>query len=263
MSDKITAALQTHPELGIARDVFLAYLARTGADVDALDAEALAELCLACGCSAGNDEALRLFEARYLSGVGAALAHMRLSPDAVDEVRQRVRQKLLVADGDHPKLDAYAGRGRLRGLIQVVAVREAISLLRKDKPLGSDASLAALPSHDLDPELRYLKAHYRAAFSSAFERAVRALTSRERNFLRLQAHAGLTVEQIATMYGVHRATATRWLTKIREQLLRDTRKGLATDLEISAAELESVMKLIGDNLDISVHRILETIGDHG
>jgi RNA polymerase sigma-70 factor (ECF subfamily) len=168
---------------------------------------------------------------------------------------------LVAKAGGHPKLDQYAAGGRLRGLVQVVAVREAISLLRKHKRAPHDDDLTALASPEHDPELRYLAAQYRAAFSQAFEAAVRKLTSRERNFLRLQSQAGMNVEQIAAMYNVHRATATRWLTKIREQLLAETQRGLAAELAISTRELESVMRLIQDNLDISVQRMLQTINE--
>jgi RNA polymerase sigma-70 factor (ECF subfamily) len=220
------------------------------------------EVDLALACSQGDAAALARFEASYLDTIPAALAHMQLSADMVDEVRQRVRHKLLVAEeGEPTKLEGYAGQGRLRGLIQIVAVRTAISMLRKTKREVGGVDLTAMPSPAGDPELRYLEKRYRGAFREAFEQAVRALTSRERNFLRLQVHAGLTVDQIGNMYGVHRATATRWLTKIRTQLLKDTRAHMGAALGASSEELDSVMNLIQSRLDVSVHRMLETVNE--
>ena len=104
-----------------------------------------------------------------------------------------------------------------------------------------------------------MKERYRAAFRVAFEQAVRRLSSRERNILRLQLDAGLTVEQIGEVYGVHRATATRWLTKIRDQLMSDTRRELGERVGVSSSELDGVMELIQSRLDVSVRRMLETI----
>ena len=69
---------------------------------------------------------------------------------------------------------------------------------------------------------------------------------------------GLTVDQVGEVYGVHRATATRWLAKIRAQVLADTRGELAQELSVPARELESIMQLVQSRLDVSVQRLLET-----
>ena len=195
--DAIDEAMQAWPGVRVDRSQFERYLeGRQDGD--------LAERYLACAVAAGDDRALALFDEHYLDKLPAALAHMQLSADMLEEVGQRVRHKLIV-DG---KLDGYAGKGRLGGLVQVVAVRLAIDMLRKAKrEVGADRLDDLSSPHD--PELRFLKEKYRVVFSSAFERAIADLTSRERNFLRLQVHGGLTVEQIGKMYGVHRATATR------------------------------------------------------
>lgn len=258
--EAIERAGRAWPELTIDPDEFSAYATRCVEAPDDLDDEALAELFLACGCSRGDAAALALLEAKYLDVVPAALAHMKLGPETIDEVRQLVRHKLLVAEpGKTPKLDTYAGRGKLRGLVQVVAVRTAISLLRKSKGhrMTSDG-LAELPDAGHDAELSYMKEKYRAAFKAAFASALTSLTSRERNFLRLHHFGGLTVEQVGEVYGVHRATATRWLAKIRESLMSVTREQLGADLGVDKSELDSVMALIQSRLDVSVERLLSS-----
>ena len=251
-------AARAWPELSLDRDAFANYVAQRFEAPAELDDTALSELFITCACLRGDNTALTLFDARYLDGVPAALAHMKLGAEEVDEVRQLVRHKLLVAEaGDVPKLDTYAGRGKLRGLIQVVAVRTAISLLRKNKKhrLTSDG-LSELPDGGHDPELTYLKAKYRAAFKRAFAEALGELTSRERNFLRLHHFGGLSVEQVGDVYGVHRATATRWLAKIRASLMSATQQRLGEDLAIDRDELDSLMALIQSRLDVSVQRLL-------
>lgn len=256
--DAIAAATRRWPGLIVDADEVRAYAARCG--VAGPSAEALEELVLSARCSAGDPTALALFDACYLDAVPAALAHMKLGPERVDEIRQLVRHKLLVAEpSGAPKLDSYAGQGRLRGLVKVVAVRTAISSIRKEKGHVGDAALEQVADAAHDPELGYMKQRYRAAFRVAFERAIRGLTSRQRNILRLQLDAGLTVEQIGEVYGVHRATATRWLTKIRERLLSETRRELGEQVGASPRELDGVMELIQSRLDVSVRRMLETV----
>lgn len=257
--EAITRAADAWPELTLDHDDFAAYAAAVDAPAD-LDDEALAELYLACGCSRGDATALALFEARYLAVVPAALAHMRLGTATLDDVRQLVRHKLLVAEpGQAPKLDGYAGRGKLRGLIGVVAVRTAISLLRKgQRHAATGDGLEDLPAAGHDPELRFMKEKYRAAFKRAFERALGELESRDRNFLRLHHFGGLTVEQVGDVYGVHRATATRWLAKIRGALMAATQKHLGAELDVAPGELASLMGLIQSRLEVSVERLLES-----
>ena len=256
--DAIGDAATRWPGLDVTPSDVRQYAERCG--VSAPSPEALAELVLASRCSAGDPTGLALFDAHYLDAVPAALAHMKLGPAQVDEIRQRVRTKLLVAEPERPpRLDDYAGQGRLRGLAKVIAVRMAISAIRKVEGHAGEAPLERLADAAHDPELRYMKERYRAAFRVAFEQAVRALSSRQRNILRLQLDAGLTVEQIGEVYGVHRATATRWLTKIREQLMTNTRRGLGERVGASPSELDDVMELIQSRLDVSVRRMLETV----
>jgi len=188
---------------------------------------------------------------------------MKLDPSTVDEVRQLVRHKLLVAEpGKAAKVDDYAGKGKLVGLVKVVAVRTALDLLRKHKREAPAASydLARLPTPEKDPELQFIKASYRVEFSNAFEQAVRSLTSRERNMLRMHQLNGVTLEQLAEMYDVHRATVVRWLAKARASILSQTKKNLRTKLKLGPDELDSMMEMLQSRFDVSVERIMQTLG---
>ncbi len=225
--------------------------------VEALAPEAIEELALGLACARGDDAALRRLEARYFDGVHAALHAMKLAPSLRDEVVQEVRRKLLV--GDPPKIAGYAGRGSLRGLLKVTATRTAISMLRKagrEAP-GDDAVLDGASGLD-DPELAYLKERYRGIFREAFEEAVASLEPHERNLLRLHFLRKVTLEALATMYGVHRATIVRQLARIRETIERATERGLREKLGAERREVESVMDLIRSRFDVSVERLLES-----
>jgi RNA polymerase sigma-70 factor (ECF subfamily) len=55
---------------------------------------------------------------------------------------------------------------------------------------------------------------------------------------------------------VHRVTITRWLNRIKENLLEETRFGLAARLAVSGEELESIMRLIQSQLHVSIRGML-------
>ncbi len=260
----VRAASLRWPSLRIAEEELAAALAALPESVHALSDEAVAELALALACARGEAPALALFEGEYFRGAEAALASMKLDADVRDEVRQEVRRKLLVAEGGVPKIVGYAGRGTLHGLVKVVATRTALSLLRRrgvESP-GDEALLDV--EGEADPELSFLKAHYRAAFRAAFEEAVHALAPRERNLLRLHFLRNVTLEALAAMYGVHRATIVRQLAKIRDELDRLTRKGLRERLGgADAREIAEVMELVRSRFDVSVERLLRTMESTG
>lgn len=211
-------------------------------------------LAFARDCARGDRAALDRFERDYLAGLPAALAHMKLPAALVDEVVQQTRVKLLT--GDPPPLVGYVGHGNLRGLVQVVATRFALDHLRAAGRLAPDDGTADLAAIDDDPELAYLKAHYRDAWKAAFTAAALALEPRDRNLLRLHHLSGVTLDALAAMYAVHRATAVRWLADARAKLLSGTRTRLASDLSVSDAELDSIIALIDSRLDASVARLL-------
>jgi RNA polymerase sigma-70 factor (ECF subfamily) len=251
------------PGVAVPHEAVVRQLASRAGDggLDALDDAGVIELALACACAEQDPRALAIVEERYMSVVGPALAHMALDAATVEDVAQTVRDKLLVADaGGEIKLLRYAGRGTLAGLVKVTAVRTAISVLRKQRGVASPTEeLERLAAPTEDPELHFLKAHYREAFRSAFARAVGLLDGRERNVLRLHLLGGMTLEQVARMYGIDRSTVVRLLQKVRSKLFTHTRKALREDLEIERAELDSVLALIRSRFEVSLGRLLETI----
>lgn len=252
------------PDVRIERGVFVAYLRRRVRrdELDSLDPAALVELYLVAALREGKHAAQAVFEARYVASLGSRIGTIRLSDADLDEVKQRARAKLLVPDeAGVLRIEEYAGRGRLAGLVRVVVTREALTLKRRtqrEDPL-QEGDLAEPMADAWDPGIEVLKGKARAAFREAFSAAVRRLTPRERNLLRLHLLGGVTLESLAAMYGVHRATVVRWLAAARGTVLDETRKGLGASLRVRGPELESIMEAIRGSLDLSVERLLATL----
>ncbi len=234
-------------------------LAAAGAkDPPSLSIAGVTEVHLAIACARGDNVAVAAFDRAYLEVVPIALAGMKLPAATVEDVRSMVRDKLLLAEGDRqPRILEYAGRGKLRGLVQVTATRTAIDRIRLEE------REAELPARELaastDVALSLIKAQYRAAFSAGFAHAVASASRRDRNLLRLHFLGGVTLEQLAQMYSVHRATVVRWLAAAREAVFAATRDHVAGQIDAPADELDEMFELVKSRVELSVERLLASI----
>jgi RNA polymerase sigma-70 factor (ECF subfamily) len=217
------------------------------------------DLYLACACAAGNRAALAAFETHFLADIRRHISLVHAQATFLDDVRQRVREELLVAkDGRAPKIANFSGQGPLAGWLRVVAVRTALTMRRGRAASGSDADVDELDvaSETVDPELDYLKARCRAEFKDAFVSAVATLAKEERTALRLHYLDGLTLEETASLQGVSRATVGRSLARARDLIVRETQRLLLARLGLDQRSYESVLRLVQSQLDVSMHRYL-------
>jgi RNA polymerase sigma-70 factor (ECF subfamily) len=173
---------------------------------------------------------------------------------AVDELRQAVRERLLV--GDPPRLAQYDGTGPLAAWLRAVASRVASNLARataKEELVSAvpEASLAAPTA-----ELALLRGQYRAHFREAFAGALAALEASERTVLRLHTLDGLSLASIGAMFHRDASSVSRWLAKIRAQLLAETRRRLGARLSLQGSELESLMRVADSELTMSLSGLL-------
>src|SRR5206468_2926429 len=92
--------------------------------------------------------------------------------------------------------------------------------------------LLGVPAAVDDPELAHLRKRYAKDFKAAFEGALLELSVEDRNLLRLSLVDGLSIDEIGSIFGFHRATAARRLTKCREAVQERTRKMLVDRLKL-------------------------------
>ena len=242
------------PELQVDLEAFLAQLGNR----DEPDAK-LADLYLAFACSRGEPAALRLFEERYLTRLDPVLSRVLGDAADRDEVKQRLREKLLVRHGETlPKISTYSGRGELFAWLAVAATREAISLARQSAPTDGDTVRALVrdPAIALDPQLAYVKKVYRVQFEEAFREALGELEPGESAVLRHQLVDKLSLDEIAAMYRIHPVSAARRVTKARSALLTATRRSLTRRLQLVGPELDSLLRLVRSQVDLSLGRLV-------
>jgi RNA polymerase sigma-70 factor, ECF subfamily len=262
LQEVIDRARAGWPELELDELGFVGQVARAVAGNElprALAELHAADLWLAWGCAAGDSGALAAFDREVLSQVGLLLGRMQPTPELVDEIRQQLRHKLLVAEpGARPRIAEYAGRGPLQAWVRVAATRAALDQLRAaGSRAGADLDPDDLAAAGDSPETDYLKERYRPQFKTAFQEALRGLDSEQRNVLRLHVVEGLNIDEIGALFKVHRSTVARWIAAARQQVLAEARRRLRAELGLTAGEFDSLAGAVRSQLDLSVAKILK------
>ena len=190
-----------------------------------------------------------------MSRVHAALRRIGTSPPAIADLQQGLRERLAEMTMPDPRRKSYGGLGDLAAWLCIAAVREAgrgRTRAKREEHLD-DADAAMIGSPDDDPEMAHLRETHKAEFRKAFQEALESLSSRERNLLRYHFIDGLTIDRLGQLYGVHRATAARWVNQAREALCLKTRDLLADRVSLSREGFYKLLGLIDS--EVSVHMV--------
>lgn len=185
----------------------------------------------------------------------AVVSRRRLPAHAVDDVRQTVRERLL--GGDPPYLATAVGRGSLAGLVAVIATRAALDWLRAKQ--RAEAHLDETPAElvaSSTPEREHLRSRFSGDVKAAFEAAVKDLEARDRTMLRFHLVEGMTIDEVAHLYQIHRATAARQIERARDRVASGVRKALERATGIRADELRELTGLVTSQLDLSLSHVL-------
>jgi RNA polymerase sigma-70 factor, ECF subfamily len=250
------AVIAAHPAIQCDPEQLADHLDALAADPG--EPDLVADLHVAFAAAHGDPAAIAAFEAAAMPAATAALRALGASPEDVTECLQRTRERLLVAPADgRPRLLAFRGGARLRSWVRVVAIREALMLYRarpRDVALG-DALLAAVPDPADDPRLVYLRDQARDALGTVMADAIAALAPRDRLLLRYTLLDDLSLEQVGTLYGVHKSTISRWLSAARDQLWQRART-LLVERFGETVSASSLVRALRSGLDLSLERLL-------
>jgi RNA polymerase sigma-70 factor (ECF subfamily) len=222
---------------------------------------AVADHYLAFACAAHDPIALAACDAMLVREARLAADAVRLSEQIRDEALQIVRTQLFLDRPERPPaIRDYAGRGPLRGWLRVTISRELIRVAKaQQRSISLEEHLLADAKLD-DPLLEELKTRARAELADAFRASLAELAPRDRTLLRYQLVDGLTIDDIGAIYKVHRATAARWLARIRDELVDATRARVAAAMGLGTDEAASIVRLVQSQLDVSVIRHLHEPG---
>lgn len=251
-------ALERWPKLGVSFEAYARFVQRaTGGsgergEVD-LGALALQDMVLAAACLQGDPQALRYFEQSVLEGVAPAIARIDGRPEFADEVRQRLRQRLLTPSS--AKISDYQGRGSLLKWVRVAAVRTALNLrAQEQRQLGrasTDEQSVPPLADSMDLETEAFKSEYRPALATAVRQACLELSDRDRAILRLHTLDGYSIDKLSVTFGVHRATAARWIHRAQTRLRESVRSELKRVAQVQTADASMIERMLRSELTTS------------
>jgi RNA polymerase sigma-70 factor, ECF subfamily len=213
----------------------------------------------------GEREALAEVDRRLLAASRAVLARWDRPPIEIEELTQRLRERLLVKVGSKaPRLSDYSGKGTLGKWMQAIAASMTVDAHRASataeasKAEEEDAVLVAAAGAGADVELG--DAGTKRAFTQAFKAALTQISARDRTVMRLRYVEQSSLDAIGTLYKVHRTTVMRWLEDAHREVLAKTRQQLKHELGLKVRELDSLIQ----NVDLSfierVSRLLRAPG---
>lgn len=254
-------AQEASPGVEVSADRFGAAVAAVVAAGTPLGGLHTQDLYLALGCLDRQPAALTALE-RLVHEVRPSVARACDSADDIDDVLQTTREKLLFGtpgvDPATPKLAQYSGAGPLAAWVRVVAVREALVRARKSRrqKVIDDTVLLDGATTDASLELAMLKQLYGSSFRSAVQDALRRMTAKQRTLLRLHTEERLTIDQLAPMLGIHRASVARRLEAIRREALEHVRAILRERHDLSESETSSLCLALVGEVDVSLGQAL-------
>ncbi len=212
-------------------------------------------LVLACELFHRAPAALTCFEDRVVPRVKAALAKLGAAAPAIDEHVQAMRTRLLV-DEAGGRLKHYRGVGSFEAFVITIAVRGLATAHRGPMRNGDDDPLERLPAA-VDLERQLARTGQRHLFSEAFREALTALSPRERALLKLNLVDGASIDELAPLYQVSRATVARWLASARQALRQATLDRLSRGTRLEGVELDGLMASLESGFDVSLRRFVE------
>lgn len=221
------------------------------------------DLYLACGCATACGQAIASFERHFGTILSTLAARFAKPHQPAEDLGQSLREKLFVRQEMRPpRIAEYRGVGHLENWLRVTASRSFMDELRRAKRAARERPSSDEELLDITTaqswELSFLKEHYRDAFRQTFAEALGHLPTEDRILLRFHTLSGLSIDQLAGLYKIHRSNVARRLARIRECLLEQTRAGLMERLRVDRREFESIMTLISSRLDVSLGRLLTT-----
>lgn len=207
----------------------------------------VAELALACACSAGNEAAWEYLVAEYrpqLHRAARAIAGESAARELADSLFAELFG-LREARGMRRSLfDYFHGRSKLTTWLHAILAQRHVDEIRRTRKLeplddppgeesGGPTAVASLKNPSPDPD----RPRYLAMMQAAVEMALDALEPRDRLRLAYYYVEELTLLEIGKLLGEHEATVSRKIERARRDLRRTVESALRQEKKLSEAQL--------------------------
>jgi RNA polymerase sigma-70 factor (ECF subfamily) len=259
LAEALRAARLRWPDIQLDDTVFAEAVGRRcqPPTVETLERMALEDLFLAVACLHGDRVAVQTVrETLLLPIVTTALGTIG---DREEHLQALLVNLVIGGPRSGPKLESYQARGSLRAWLRIGVIRTAKNARRTlaRQPAWEDIAEELLPAPSgVSPERTEIRRADWRAFNEALTAALEKLDSGERRILRQHHLQGLTLEQMAAVYGIHRVTMARRLARARRQVMADVRQQLAARLDAPSSEVGRLIATVERRAEISFDRLL-------
>ncbi|MGA2260388.1 MAG: sigma-70 family RNA polymerase sigma factor [Acidobacteriota bacterium] len=239
------------------------------------------DLFLALACAQGDRIAWEVFADEYLALLRRFAAHACRSCDGSEDLAQEIVALLLGESGTWAsdlhqqarpetcesarkgKLQSYNGRGSLAGWLRASVAHAAIDRFRRarkqvslDELSEQGVSLGSPNPGPAEAVEERLDAHWGPVLAQTLKEEIAHLSARDRLLLSLYHLQGVPLKAIGLKFGVHEATASRWLERVRRGVRKRVEHALRKAHGLSARDLGSLWRWVSESEDPPLDSVL-------
>jgi RNA polymerase sigma-70 factor len=245
-----------YPTVDLDLEDFTARASATGVAFERLCHE---DLFLATACARGDRIAWEYFADDHLPLLHRMAAQACRQFQEGEDVAQEIIASLIA---DKTKIAAYDGRGSLAGWLRVAVSHAAIDRFRRkrkevslDEEGGPDRSKPAAASAS-DPGTETMDSPWGSILARLLETRIRHLAPRDRLILGLYYMENVPLKLIGRRFGVHEATASRWLDNLRRDIRKSVERELCGKHGLRPGEVHSLWQWVAEHEQFSLKEVL-------
>jgi RNA polymerase sigma-70 factor len=205
------------------------------------------DLYLAIACAGDDRIAWEYFADDYVPLLRRFAAQACANPGDAEDLAQEIIAKLM---NDRERLGGYNGRGSLAGWLKVAVSHAAIDRFRRAGRTSSLEGLeqkgVAVSSRNPDSEDReeQMDSQWGIAIGKILQEILSALSLRDRLLLSLYYLRNVSLKDIGRQFGIHEATASRWLEHMRRDIRKQVERELHRKHRLTSSEIQSLWKWV-------------------
>jgi len=205
------------------------------------------DLFLAIACSYEDRVAWEYFADDFLPIIRQFASQACGNSGESEDLAQEIAAKLI---REKHRLAGYNGKGSLAGWLRVAVSHAAIDRFRR---MRKQVSLDELQEKGVPPpqdnpggrdEEENLDARWGPVVSRVANEIISRLSARDRMLLGLYYLRDVPLKTIGRQFGIHEATASRWLEKLRRDIRRQVERELRKKHGLRVSEIRSLWRWI-------------------
>ncbi len=204
------------------------------------------DLFLATACSRDDRIAWEYFADDYMPIIRRFAAQACGDSVEAEDLAQEVTAKML---REKNRLAGYNGNGSLAGWLRVAVSHAAVDRFRRRRGQVSldelqESGMQAGLSNGTKEDGEDLDSRWGPVVSGIANETISGLPARDRLLLGLHYLRGLSLKTIGRQFGVHEATASRWLERLRREIRKRVEHELRKKYGLRTGEIQSLWRFI-------------------